>query len=128
MKRKDLLKKGVTATLHFTSIAPIIKSCSKEGTGAISANGPIAPTPVFSCGCTRRARHLQLHIFGAGGESLLSARVAFSPDVCNTVYTAAATYYTRGVQRTNTACGNFFSTSLAMAEGGVPAHSITVSA
>ena len=81
--------------------------------------------------------HIHVHIYSAGGSSLLTTQIAFPTDVCNTVYTTTADYNSRGTQDTSNTNDNVFADSLAnelatvsgnITDGYTLTHLVTVSA
>lgn len=82
-----------------------------------------------------RAPHIHVHIYSAAGASLLVTQIAFPKAVCDTVYSTARTWYTKGLQDTiNENDGVFrdgYTDELAVLTGSVTAgylltHSIIV--
>ena len=84
-----------------------------RGRQTTDANGLVTFTSIFPGWYSGRAPHIHVHIYNASGTSLLVTQIAFPTDVCNTVYTTATNYYTRGTQDTSNASDNVFSDSLA---------------
>lgn len=108
-----------------------------RGRQATDSNGLAAFTSIFPGWYSSRAPHIHVHIYDASGKSLLVTQIAFPTDVCNTVYTTATQYYTKGKQDTSNASDNVFSDSLAselatvtgnITDGYVLTHTIVVSA
>jgi protocatechuate 3,4-dioxygenase beta subunit len=108
-----------------------------RGRQTTDANGLVSFTSIFPGWYSGRAPHIHVHIYNASGKSLLVTQIAFPTDVCDTVYTTATQYYTRGKQDTSNARDNVFSDSLAselatisgsVAQGYVLAHTITIAA
>lgn len=106
-----------------------------RGRQTTDANGLVTFTSIFPGWYSGRAPHIHVHIYNASGTSLLVTQIAFPTDICNTVYTTATNYYTRGVQDTSNASDNVFSDSLAselasisgsVASGYTLTHLITV--
>ncbi len=106
-----------------------------RGRQTTDANGLVTFTSIFPGWYSGRAPHIHVHVYNAGGTSLLITQIAFPTDVCNTVYTTAAPYNTRGKQDTTNASDNVFSDSLAselatvtgsVAAGYTLTHVITV--
>jgi protocatechuate 3,4-dioxygenase beta subunit len=100
-------------------------------------NGLVSFKTIFPGWYSGRAPHIHVHVYDASGKSLLVTQIAFPTDVCNTVYTTATQYYTKGKQDTPNATDNVFSDSLAnelgtvtgnIAEGFVLTDTIIVSA
>ncbi len=94
-------------------------------------------TTIFPGWYSGRAPHIHVHVYNASGKSLLVTQIAFPTDVCNTVYTTASTYSSRGTQDTQNARDNVFSDSLAyemsvitgsISAGYILAHTINVNA
>jgi protocatechuate 3,4-dioxygenase beta subunit len=99
--------------------------------------GLVSFKTIFPGWYSGRAPHIHVHIYDTTGRSLLVTQIAFPTDVCNTVYTTATQFYTRGTQDTANASDNVFSDSLAnqmsvvtgsVAEGYLLADTIIVSA
>lgn len=108
-----------------------------RGRQVTSANGLVEFTSIFPGWYSGRAPHIHVHIYSASGTSLLVTQIAFPTDVCDTVYTTATNYYTRGKQDTSNARDNVFSDSLAselatvsgsVSAGYTLSHIITVAA
>jgi protocatechuate 3,4-dioxygenase beta subunit len=84
-----------------------------RGRQTTDVNGVVTFTSVFPGWYSGRAPHIHVHIYNASGTSLLVTQIAFPTDVCNTVYTTATNYYTRGTQDTSNTSDNVFFDSLA---------------
>lgn len=84
-----------------------------RGRQVTDAKGLVTFTSVFPGWYSGRAPHIHVHVYSASGTSLLVTQIAFPTDVCNTVYTTATNFYTRGTQDTSNARDNVFSDSLA---------------
>ena len=84
-----------------------------RGRQTTDANGLVTFTSIFPGWYSGRAPHIHVHIYNATGKSLLVTQIAFPTDVCDTVYTTATNFYTRGKQDTSNARDNVFSDSLA---------------
>ena len=97
---------GMQAT-NYTSVHFL------RGRQTTNANGLVTFTSIFPGWYSGRAPHIHVHVYNASGTSLLITQVAFPTDVCNTVYTTASPYNTRGTQDTANASDNVFSDSLA---------------
>lgn len=108
-----------------------------RGRQTTDASGQVSFTSIFPGWYAGRAPHIHVHVYSASGTSLLVTQIAFPTDVCNTVYTTATNYYTRGTQDTSNTRDNVFSDSLAnelatvsgsVSAGYVLSHLITVAA
>jgi protocatechuate 3,4-dioxygenase beta subunit len=108
-----------------------------RGRQSTNSDGVVAFKTIFPGWYSGRAPHIHVHIYDSTGKSLLVTQIAFPTDVCNTVYTTATNFYTKGTQDTSNASDNVFSDSIAnelatvtgsVAEGYVLAHTIVVSA
>ncbi|OIN61127.1 dioxygenase family protein [Arsenicibacter rosenii] len=108
-----------------------------RGRQTTDASGLVSFTSIFPGWYSGRAPHIHVHIYDSTGKSLLVTQIAFPKDVCDTVYTTATTFYTRGKQDTTNERDNVFSdgftTELATVTGSVSAgyvltHTIVVSA
>ncbi len=108
-----------------------------RGRQTTDANGLVTFASVFPGWYSGRAPHIHVHIYNASGYSLKITQIAFPTDVCDTVYTTATQYYTKGKQDTSNASDNVFSDSLsselAMITGSVASgytlnHTIYVAA
>ncbi|MEI6946961.1 intradiol ring-cleavage dioxygenase [Paraflavisolibacter sp. H34] len=108
-----------------------------RGRQTTDANGQVTFTSIFPGWYSGRAPHIHVHVYNASGTSLLVTQIAFPTDVCNTVYTTATNYYTKGTQDTSNARDNIFSDSLAtelatltgsVSAGYVLTHTIFVAA
>lgn len=106
-----------------------------RGRQTTNANGLVTFTSIFPGWYSGRAPHIHVHVYGADGTSLLITQIAFPTDVCNTVYSTAADYKSRGTQDTSNLTDNVFSDSLAselatvtgsVAAGYTLTHIITV--
>ena len=84
-----------------------------RGRQTTDANGLVTFTSIFPGWYSGRAPHIHVHVYSSSGTSLLVTQIAFPTDVCNTVYTTATTYYTKGTQDTSNISDNVFSDSLA---------------
>jgi protocatechuate 3,4-dioxygenase beta subunit len=108
-----------------------------RGRQVTDANGLVQFTSIFPGWYSGRAPHIHVHVYSAGGTSLLVTQIAFPTNVSDIVYTTATNYYTRGKQDTSNTSDNVFSDSLASelatVSGSVSAgytltHLITVAA
>ena len=108
-----------------------------RGRQTTNANGLVTFNSIFPGWYSGRAPHIHVHVYSAGGTSLLTTQIAFPTDVCNTVYTNGDAYKSRGTQDTSNTNDNVFSDSLASELGAVSGsvsdgytltHIITVSA
>ena len=118
-------------TANFTSVHFL------RGRQTTDANGLVTFTSIFTGWYSGRAPHIHVHIYSATGTSLLVTQIAFPKAICDTVYTTATTYYTRGKQDTTNETDNVFrdgfTTELATVAGSVSAgyvltHTIVVGA
>lgn len=108
-----------------------------RGRQVTSSNGLVTFSSIFPGWYSGRAPHIHVHVYDSTGKSLLVTQIAFPTSVCDTVYTTATQYYTKGKQDTANTTDNVFSDSLAtelatvtgsVAEGYVLTHTIVVSA
>ncbi|MCW3110954.1 MAG: intradiol ring-cleavage dioxygenase [Segetibacter sp.] len=108
-----------------------------RGRQTTDVNGLVTFTSVFPGWYAGRAPHIHVHVYSASGTSLMITQIAFPTDVCNTVYTTASDYKSRGTQDTSNAGDNVFSDSLAselatvsgsVSAGYTLSHLVTVSA
>lgn len=108
-----------------------------RGRQSTNSDGVVAFKTIFPGWYSGRAPHIHAHIYDSTGKSLLVTQIAFPTDVCNTVYTTATNFYTKGTQDTSNASDNVFSDSLAnelatvtgsVADGFTLTHTIVVSA
>ena len=108
-----------------------------RGRQTTDANGLVTFASIFPGWYSGRAPHIHVHVYSADGTSLMITQIAFPTDVCNTVYTTATDYKSRGTQDTSNASDNVFSDSLAselasvsgsVAAGYTLTHIVTVSA
>ena len=76
-------------------------------------SGVVEFTSIFPGWYSGRAPHIHVHIYDASGNSLLVTQIAFPTNICDTVYTTATQYYTRGKQDTSNSQDNVFADSLA---------------
>lgn len=84
-----------------------------RGRQTTDSNGLVTFTSIFPGWYSGRAPHIHVHIYNATGTSLLVTQIAFPTDICNTVYTTASPYKSRGTQDTQNANDNIFADSLA---------------
>ena len=107
-----------------------------RGRQTTNSSGLVTFTSIFPGWYSGRAPHIHVHVYSADGTSLLITQIAFPTDVCNTVYTTAADYKSRGTQDTSNSSDNVFSDSLAselatvsgsVSDGYTLTHIITVS-
>ncbi|HEY5750794.1 MAG TPA: intradiol ring-cleavage dioxygenase [Chryseolinea sp.] len=108
-----------------------------RGRQSTNSDGVVAFKTIFPGWYSGRAPHIHVHIYDSTGKSLLVTQIAFPTDVCNTVYTTATNFYTKGTQDTSNTSDNVFSDSLAnelatvtgsVADGFVLTRTIVVSA
>jgi protocatechuate 3,4-dioxygenase beta subunit len=108
-----------------------------RGRQTTNANGEVGFSTIFPGWYSGRATHIHVHIYNASGKSLLVTQIAFPVAVCDTVYTTATQYYTKGKQDTSNEKDNVFSDGysleLSSISGSVTAgynltHTIVVSA
>jgi protocatechuate 3,4-dioxygenase beta subunit len=108
-----------------------------RGRQSTDSNGLVTFVSIFPGWYNSRAPHIHVHIYDSSGKSLLVTQIAFPTDVCDTVYTTATQYYTKGKQDTSNASDNVFSDSLAselatvtgnITDGYVLTHTIVVNA
>jgi len=90
-----------------------------RGRQVTNNEGVAAFTSIFPGWYSGRAPHIHVHIYDASGKSLLVTQIAFPTDVCNTVYTTATNFYTRGKQDTSNTSDNVFSDSLTNELGAI---------
>ena len=84
-----------------------------RGRQTTDSNGQVAFKTIFPGWYSGRAPHIHVHIYDSTGKSLLVTQIAFPTDICNTVYTTATQFYTRGKQDTSNERDGVFSDSLA---------------
>jgi protocatechuate 3,4-dioxygenase beta subunit len=108
-----------------------------RGRQITDANGVVGFNSIFPGWYSGRAPHIHVHVYNASGKSLLVTQIAFPTSVCDTVYTTATAFYTKGKQDTSNASDNVFSdsiaTELATVTGSISAgysltHTVVVSA
>ncbi|GAA0525483.1 intradiol ring-cleavage dioxygenase [Chitinophaga japonensis] len=108
-----------------------------RGRQVTDSDGLVTFTSIFPGWYGGRAPHIHVHIYNAGGTSLLVTQIAFPTDVCDTVYTTASPYSEHGTQDTSNSEDGIFrdslSSELATVTGSVSAgytltHTINVSA
>lgn len=83
-----------------------------RGRQTTDSNGLVTFNSIFPGWYSGRAPHIHVHIYSTSGISLLVTQIAFPTDICNTVYTSASPYKSRGTQDTQNANDNVFSDSL----------------
>ena len=93
---------GSLTTVHFL-----------RGRQTTGTDGVAAFTTVFPGWYPGRAPHIHVHVYSATGKSLLVTQIAFPTDVCNTVYTTATNFYTKGKQNISNTRDGIFADSLA---------------
>lgn len=107
-----------------------------RGRQTTDANGLVTFNSIFPGWYSGRAPHIHVHVYSASGTSLMITQIAFPTDICNTVYTTADDYKSRGTQDTANNRDNVFSDSLAselasvggsVSAGYTLTHIITVS-
>lgn len=108
-----------------------------RGRQTTDSNGLVTFTSIFPGWYSGRAPHIHVHVYNTSGKSLLVTQIAFPTDVCNTVYTTASPYKSRGTQDTQNSRDNVFADSLdyelavltgSISAGYVLTHTINVSA
>lgn len=108
-----------------------------RGRQVTNSEGQVGFTTIFPGWYSGRAPHIHVHIYDSKGTSLLVTQIAFPTTSCDTVYTTATEYYTRGTQDTANTQDNIFADSLteemstvtgSVAEGYELAHRIVVAA
>ncbi|HMR82647.1 MAG TPA: intradiol ring-cleavage dioxygenase [Niabella sp.] len=108
-----------------------------RGRQTTGSNGLVTFTSIFPGWYSGRAPHIHVHVYNSSGRSLLVTQIAFPTDICNTVYTTASPYSTRGTQDTQNSRDNVFADSLdfemsavtgSVSEGYTLTHTINVSA
>ena len=108
-----------------------------RGRQKADANGVVTFTTIFPGWYRGRAPHIHVEIFDSSGKSLLITQIAFSTEVCDTVYTEATEFYTRGKQDTSNERDGIFADSLnnqmasvsgSIAKGFILSNTIVVSA
>lgn len=108
-----------------------------RGRQTTDSNGLVTFTSIFPGWYSGRAPHIHVHVYNAGGSSLMVTQIAFPTTICDTVYTTATDYKSRGKQDTANASDNVFSDSLAnelatvtgdIAAGYTLSHVVTVTA
>ncbi len=107
---------GMQAT-NYTAVSFL------RGRQTTDANGLAAFTTIFPGWYNGRAVHIHVHIYDKSGKSLLVTQIAFSPAVCDAVFTTATTIYKNGKSTTTNERDNVFSdgfaTELASVSGSV---------
>lgn len=83
-----------------------------RGRQTTDTNGQVGFSTIFPGWYSGRAPHIHVHVYDATGKSLLVTQIAFPTSVCDTVYTTATQYYTKGKQDTSNAGDNIFADSL----------------
>ena len=84
-----------------------------RGRQTTDSKGQVTFSPIFPGWYSGRAPHIHVHIYDKNGLSLLVTQIAFPTDICDTVYTTATDFYTRGTQDTSNSGDNVFADSLA---------------
>ncbi|HTJ51768.1 MAG TPA: hypothetical protein VL443_20050 [Cyclobacteriaceae bacterium] len=83
-----------------------------RGRQITDSNGLVGFTSIFPGWYSGRAPHIHVHIYNSSGQSLLVTQIAFPTSVCDTVYTTATSFYTKGKQDTSNTSDSVFSDSL----------------
>ena len=108
-----------------------------RGRQTTNSDGQVGFNSIFPGWYTGRAPHIHVHIYDANGKSLLVTQIAFPTSVCDTAYTTATQYYTRGKQDTSNIGDGVFADSLddemssvtgSVTEGYTLTHRIVVAA
>lgn len=84
-----------------------------RGRQTTDANGKVSFLTIFPGWYSGRAPHIHVHIYDSTGKSLLVTQIAFPTGICDTVYTTATQFYTKGKQDTSNTGDNIFADSLA---------------
>lgn len=108
-----------------------------RGRQTTDTDGLVTFTSIFPGWYSGRAPHIHVHVYNAGGTSLLVTQIAFPAGICDTVYTTADDYKAHGRQDTANTADMVFSDSLSnelatvtgsVAEGYTLTHTVYVSA
>ncbi|AXE18485.1 intradiol ring-cleavage dioxygenase [Runella rosea] len=108
-----------------------------RGRQITDASGNVGFTTIFPGWYSGRAVHIHVHIYNAAGKSLLVTQIAFPAAICDTVFTTATNFYTKGKADTTNERDNVFSDGFAnematitgsVANGYALTHTIVVSA
>lgn len=108
-----------------------------RGRQTTNASGTVSFTTIFPGWYSGRAVHIHVHIYNSSGKSLLVTQIAFPATVCDTVFTTATNFYTKGKADTTNEKDNVFgdgyTNELATVTGSVAngyalTHTIVVSA
>jgi protocatechuate 3,4-dioxygenase beta subunit len=83
-----------------------------RGRQVTDSDGLVGFTSIFPGWYSGRAPHIHVHIYDSSGKSLLVTQIAFPTSVCDTVYTTATSFYTKGKQDTSNTSDSVFSDSL----------------
>jgi protocatechuate 3,4-dioxygenase beta subunit len=83
-----------------------------RGRQITDSNGLVGFTSIFPGWYSGRAPHIHVHVYNSSGQSLLVTQIAFPTSVCDTVYTTATSFYTKGKQDTSNTSDSVFSDSL----------------
>lgn len=83
-----------------------------RGRQTTNSEGQVGFTSIFPGWYSGRAPHIHVHIYDATGRSLLVTQIAFPTTVCDTVYTTATQFYTKGRQDTSNTTDNVFADSI----------------
>mgnify|MGYP001810471477 CR=1 FL=1 len=108
-----------------------------RGRQTTDVSGNVGFTTIFPGWYSGRAVHIHVHIYNASGKSLLVTQIAFPATVCDTVFTTATNYYTKGKADTTNERDNVFSDGFtnematvtgSVANGYALTHTIVVNA
>jgi protocatechuate 3,4-dioxygenase beta subunit len=108
-----------------------------RGRQTTDSNGVAAFASLFQGWYTGRAPHIHVHIYNAGGTSLLVTQITFPKIITDSVYSMSSLYSARGKQDTSNESDNVFSdgvgTELAslssnITDGCTLTHTIVVAA
>ena len=79
-----------------------------RGRQTTNTSGLVSFTSIFPGWYSGRAPHIHVHVYSADGTSLMITQIAFPTDICNTVYTTATDYKSRGTQDTSNTSDSVF--------------------
>lgn len=108
-----------------------------RGRQTTDANGLVTFTSIFPGWYSGRAPHIHVHVYNASGKSLLVTQIAFPKATCDTVYTTATDYKSKGTADTTNERDNVFSDGFtnelasfagSVADGYTMTHTIVVTA
>jgi protocatechuate 3,4-dioxygenase beta subunit len=85
-----------------------------RGRQTVDASGVARFTAIYPGWYSGRAPHIHIAVYTAAGKALLTSQIAFPKSVCDTVYTTADAYKSRGKQDTTNETDGIFRDGVAL--------------